>query len=76
MRNIIFHTTVHKVSIIMAKNDRFQVILTEGNGLTSDQRIVLLDTTTGVQYLFVHSGYAGGLCPLVDKEGGPLTWGV
>ncbi len=60
----------------MAKNDRFQVILTEGNGLTSDQRIVLLDTTTGVQYLFVHSGYAGGLCPLVDKEGGPLTWGV
>ncbi len=60
----------------MAKNDRFQVILTEGNGLTSDQRIVLLDTTTGVQYLFVHSGYAGGLCPLVNKEGGPLTWDV
>ena len=60
----------------MAKNDRFQVILTEGNGLTSDQRIVLLDTTTGVQYLFVHSGYAGGLCPLVDKEGGPLKWDV
>ena len=60
----------------MAKNDRFQVILTEGNALTSDQRIVLLDTTTGVQYLFVHSGYAGGLCPLVNKEGGPLTWDV
>lgn len=58
----------------MAKNDRFQVILTEGNGLTSDQRIVLLDTTTGVQYLFVHSGYAGGLCPLVDRDGKPLTW--
>ena len=76
MRYIILLTTVEKGRIIMAKNDRFQVILTEGNGLTSDQRIVLLDTTTGVQYLFVHSGYAGGLCPLVDKEGGPLTWGV
>ena len=53
MRYIILLTTVEKGRIIMAKNDRFQVILTEGNGLTSDQRIVLLDTTTGVQYLFV-----------------------
>ncbi|MCI8697860.1 MAG: hypothetical protein HFF29_01950 [Oscillospiraceae bacterium] len=32
------------------------------------------DTSTGVQYLFVHSGYAGGLCPLLDKDGKPLTW--
>lgn len=44
--------------------------------MTNDVRKVLLDTSTGVQYLFVHSGYAGGLCPLVDKEGGPLTWDV
>ncbi len=58
----------------MAKNDRFQVIQTEGNGLSSDVRKVLLDTATGVQYLFVHSGYAGGLCPLLDKDGKPLTW--
>ena len=33
-----------------------QVIQTEGNGLSSDVRKVLLDTATGVQYLFVHSG--------------------
>ncbi len=60
----------------MAKNDdRFQVVHQEGNGLTG-QRTVLLDTATGVQYLFVQSGYAGGLCPLVDREGGPLTWDV
>lgn len=58
----------------MAKNERFQVIQTEGNGLTAPQRIILLDTATGVQYLFVHSGYAGGLCPLLDKDGKPLTW--
>ena len=55
----------------MAKNDRFQIIQTEGNGLSSDVRKVLLDTATGVQYLFVHSG---GLCPLLDKDGKPLTW--
>ena len=60
----------------MAKNDRFQVIQTEGNGLTAPQRIILLDTATGVQYLYVASGNGGGLCPLVDKEGGPLTWDV
>lgn len=58
------------------KNDRFQVIHEEGNALTSGVRQVLLDTSTGVQYLFVQSGYAGGLCPLVDKEGGPLKWDV
>lgn len=60
----------------MAKNERFEVIYQEGNGLTQPQRMVLLDTSTGVQYLFVQSGYGGGLCPLVDKEGGPLKWDV
>lgn len=62
--------------ISMAKNERFQVVHQEGNALTSGIRQVLLDTATGVQYLFIQNGYAGGLCPLVDKEGGPLTWDV
>ena len=52
------------------------MIFQEGNGLTSGMRQVLMDTATGVQYLFVQNGYAGGLCPLVDKEGGPLKWDV
>ena len=60
----------------MGKNDRFQIVQEEGNGLTSPQRVVLMDTTTGVQYLFVQSGYAGGLCPLVNRDGGPLMWEV
>lgn len=60
----------------MAKSERFEVVQTEGNGLTKPQCMVLLDTATGVQYLYVASGYGGGLCPLVDKEGGPLTWNV
>ena len=60
----------------MAKSDRFQVIQQEGNGLTSAQRMVLLDSATGVQYLFVQAGYAGGMCALIDKDGKPLTWDV
>ena len=35
----------------MSKNDRFQIVQEEGNGLTSNRRMVLADTTTGVQYL-------------------------
>jgi len=59
----------------MAKyDDRFEVIQTEGNALTSLNRQVLLDKATGVQYLFVQSGYAGGLCPLLDKDGKPVSW--
>ena len=60
----------------MAKNDRFQIVQQEGNGLSSPQRMVLMDSVTGVQYLFVQSGYAGGLCPLVNRDGRPLTWEV
>lgn len=60
----------------MAKSDRFQVIQQEGNGLTAPQRTILLDTATGVQYLFVQGGYAGGLCALIDRDGKPLTWDV
>ena len=60
----------------MAKNERFQIIHQEGNGLSKPQCMVLMDSATGVQYLFVQNGYAGGLCPLVDREGGPLKWEV
>ena len=58
----------------MAKDNRFEVILTEGNGLTSPTRKILRDTVTGVQYLFVQDGYAGGLTPLLDKDGKPVAW--
>ncbi len=59
----------------MAKyDDRFEIIQSEGNTLTNLNRQVLLDRATGVQYLFVQSGYAGGLCPLLDKDGKPVSW--
>ena len=58
----------------MAKNERLEIIHQEGNGLTKPQCMVLMDTATGVQYLYVASGYGGGLCPLVDKDGKSLTW--
>ncbi len=59
----------------MAKETRFEVIESEG-GFAGPSRTILLDTATGVQYLFVQNGYGGGLCPLLDKDGKPLTWNV
>lgn len=58
----------------MAKENRFEVILAEGNDLTAPTRKILRDTVTGVQYLFVTDGSAGGLTPLLDKDGKPVAW--
>ncbi len=59
---------------MMKQDERFEVIQSEGNAFTSFRRDVLLDKATGVQYLMVQSGYAGGLCPLLDRDGKPLCW--
>lgn len=61
----------------MAKReDRFQLIQQEGNGLTGPQIQVLLDTVTGVQYLLTQYGSGVGLCPLLDRDGKPLAWNM
>ncbi|MBQ9450421.1 MAG: hypothetical protein IJU34_03780 [Bacteroidales bacterium] len=61
----------------MAK-DRFDIKEREGVNLLTDA-IVIVDKQTGVNYLFVHRGYGGGLTPLLDAEGKPIitkedTW--
>ena len=50
------------------KEDRFVKVHSEAMG----GRIILVDKVTGVNYLFVSSGYAGGLTPLLDREGKPI----
>ena len=53
----------------MAKKEkRFIKIHSEGLGSIE----ILVDKKTGVNYLFKSSGYAGGLCPLLDAEGNPV----
>ena len=47
----------------MGKNDRFQIIYTQG---ITDITRILLDTRTGVLYLQTVSGYA--------SEGRPMKW--
>ena len=57
----------------MNRNDRFEVILKEGNSLTNAGLVqIIVDKETGVNYLWVVSGYAGGLTPLLEADGRPI----
>lgn len=50
----------------MAKNERFEKVFSQGSLNVTE---IWLDKETGVNYVFHASGYAGGLTPLLDKEG-------
>lgn len=54
----------------MAKNDRFEKIYTQG---TVNVMEIWVDKETGVNYVYCRSGYAGGLTPLLDRDGKPIV---
>ena len=57
----------------MTKTQRFEVVYKDGSLLKDEGvRQILVDKETGVNYLVWHSGYAGGLTPLLDAEGKPI----
>jgi len=51
--------------------DKDRFLIANRKGTLKGTRVIT-DTKTGVQYLFVWDGYAGGLTLLVDKDGKPL----
>lgn len=51
------------------EDKRFEIIYTQG---TFNNFRIILDTQTGVQYLQVANGNAGGLSPLLDRDGKPI----
>ena len=51
------------------KEERFIRVHSENMGCEQ----ILVDKKTGVNYLFVQSGYAGGLTVLVDANGKPIV---
>lgn len=50
------------------KEDRFEVVWTEGSEFSISKQI-LVDKETGVNYLFVKSGFGAGITPLLDAQG-------
>ena len=51
------------------KEERFVKVYSENLG----SEFILVDKKTGVNYLFVQAGYAGGLTPLLNRDGTPLV---
>jgi len=52
--------------------DRFDIKEKDTLGLMTEASVII-DRETGVNYLFVHRGYGGGLTPLIDAEGNPIV---
>lgn len=57
----------------MAKNDRFEIVYSQGALSTVE---IWVDKETGVNYLFRQSGHAGGMTPLLDRDGKPVVTAV
>ena len=55
------------------KENRFIKTLVDAGGLSDNRMEIYVDKKTGVNYLFACSGYAGGLCVLVDRDGKPIV---
>ena len=53
--------------------DRFQKVYSQGLVNVAE---ILVDTQTGVNYLYYWSGNGGGLTPLLDREGKPVITAV
>ena len=53
----------------MGKNDRFEKVYSQGSLNVTE---IWVDKETGVNYVFHQSGYAGGMTPLLDREGKPV----
>lgn len=54
----------------MAKKERFEKIYSQGAMNTME---IWVDMETGVNYVFHMAGSAGGMTPLLDREGKPVV---
>lgn len=52
------------------EKDRFEKVYSQG---AMNVMEIWVDKETGVNYVFHASGYAGGMTPLLDREGKPVV---
>lgn len=57
----------------MFKDNRFEKVYSQGSLTVTE---IWVDKETGVNYIFHQSGYAGGLTPLLDRDGKPVISSV
>lgn len=53
----------------MAKSERFENVYSQGKINVME---IWVDKETGVNYVFHASGYAGGMTPLLGRDGKPV----
>ena len=54
----------------MSKNERFEKVYSQGSINVTE---IWVDKDTGVNYVFHCCGNAGGMTPLLDREGKPVV---
>ena len=57
----------------MAGKERFEKVYSQG---TMNVMEIWVDKETGVNYVFHAGGYAGGMTPLLDREGKPIIFPI
>lgn len=53
----------------MGKNERFEKVYSQGAMNITE---IWVDKETGVNYVFHQGGHAGGMTPLLDRDGKPI----
>jgi len=57
----------------MAKKEkRFVKVYSDGGGFSGPATYILVDTETGVNYLYAAGSYGGGITPLLNRDGTPV----
>lgn len=56
----------------MAKKENRFVKVYSQSGFVDPSVMVLVDRQTGVNYVFTQAGYAGGMTPLLNRDGSPV----
>ena len=54
------------------KENRFIKVYSQNGGLAGNSMVIYVDKETGVNYLFSSCGYAGGMTPLLNRDGTPV----
>lgn len=54
----------------MDDDKRFKLVYSQG---VLDQMEIWVDRETGVNYLYHHAGYSGGMTVLLDADGKPVV---
>ena len=60
----------------MAKTDNRFIVTYKQGGFSNPGVKILVDRQTGVNYLWAECGHAGGMTPLLNRDGTPVVTSI